>query len=119
MSLRATSTHLINISKDDDSNPGQPVSVLDNPFQEECFPNIQSKPFWVQFESVSSCPVTFYLEKETNPHFTTASFQVAVGNDKVSPDYPLLPQLVLISLVPQTLQQVHAMSWLHGVAVVW
>ena len=39
--------------------------MLDNPFSEEIFPNIQSKPPLVQLEAVSSCPITCYLGKET------------------------------------------------------
>ncbi|KAK4814505.1 hypothetical protein QYF61_021568 [Mycteria americana] len=47
--------------------PGQPVPMLDNPFSEEKFPNIQSKPPLVQLEAISSCPITCYLGEETDP----------------------------------------------------
>ena len=82
------------------------------PFQWGNFPNIQSKPPLVQFEGVSSCPITCYLGEETNTHSTTSSFQVAVESKKVSPQPPLLqtkqhqfPQPLLVWLVLQTLHQ--------------
>ncbi|KAK4815484.1 hypothetical protein QYF61_003020 [Mycteria americana] len=52
-----------------------PVPMLDNPFREEIFPNIESKPPVVQLEAVSSRPITRYLEKETDTHLATTSFQ--------------------------------------------
>ncbi|KAK4806908.1 hypothetical protein QYF61_012629 [Mycteria americana] len=55
--------------------PGQPVPMLDNPFGEEKFPNIQSKPPLVQLEAISSRPITCYLGEETDPHLSTTSFQ--------------------------------------------
>ncbi|KAK4817737.1 hypothetical protein QYF61_026537 [Mycteria americana] len=91
---------------------GQPVPMLDNPFSEEKFPNIQSKPPLVQLEATSSCPITCYLGEETDPHLSTTSFQVVVESDKVSPQPPLLqakqpqlPQPLLIRLLLQTLHQ--------------
>ncbi|KAK4818143.1 hypothetical protein QYF61_006742, partial [Mycteria americana] len=68
--------------------PGQPVPVLDNPFSEVKFPNIQSKPPLAQLEAISSCPITCYLGEETDPHLSTTSFQVVVESDKVSPQPP-------------------------------
>jgi len=65
--------------------PGQPVPMLDNPFSEKNFPNIQSKPPLSQLEAVSSHPVTCYLGEETNTYLATASFQVVVARDKVFP----------------------------------
>ncbi|KAK4825597.1 hypothetical protein QYF61_000686 [Mycteria americana] len=62
--------------------PGQPVPMLDNPFSEEKFPNIQSKPPLAQLEAISSCPITCYLGEETDPHLSTTSFQL----DCPSPD---------------------------------
>ncbi|KAK4832282.1 hypothetical protein QYF61_021681 [Mycteria americana] len=56
--------------------PGQPVPMLDNPFSEEKFPNIQSKPPLVQLEAISSRPITCYLGEETDPHLSTTSFQL-------------------------------------------
>ncbi|KAK4816629.1 hypothetical protein QYF61_019328 [Mycteria americana] len=55
--------------------PGQPVPVLENPFGEEIFPNIQSKPPLAQLEAISSCPITCYMGEETDPHLSTTSFQ--------------------------------------------
>ncbi|KAK4830514.1 hypothetical protein QYF61_011456 [Mycteria americana] len=92
--------------------PGQPVPMLDNPFSEVKFPNIQSKPPLAQLEAISSCPITCYLGEETDPHLSTTSFQVVVESDKVSPQPPFLqakqpqfPQLLLVRLVLQTLHQ--------------
>ncbi|KAK4828799.1 hypothetical protein QYF61_000856 [Mycteria americana] len=56
--------------------PGQSVPMLDNPFSEEKFPNIQSKPPLAQLEAISSCPITCYLGEETDPHLSTTSFQL-------------------------------------------
>ncbi|KAK4818570.1 hypothetical protein QYF61_014706 [Mycteria americana] len=47
--------------------PGQSVPVLENPFSEEKFPHIQSKPPLAQLEAISSCPITCYLGEETDP----------------------------------------------------
>ncbi|KAK4822553.1 hypothetical protein QYF61_015822 [Mycteria americana] len=88
--------------------PGQPVPMLDNPFSEVKFPNIQSKPLLAQLEPISSRPITCYLGEETNPHLSTTSFQVVVvvESKKVSPQPPFLqakqpqfPQLLLIRLL--------------------
>ena len=107
MSLSATSTRLLNTSRDgDDHFPGQPGPMLDNPFGEEIFPDVQSKPPLVQLEAVSFHPITSYLIEETSTHLATPSFQVVVESDKVSPQPPFLqtkqpqfPQPLLISLV--------------------
>jgi len=40
--------------------------MLHNPFGEEIFPNIQSKPPLVQHEAMTSCPVACYLGEETD-----------------------------------------------------
>ncbi|KAK4822662.1 hypothetical protein QYF61_019029 [Mycteria americana] len=97
--------------------PGQPVPMLDNPFSEEKFPNIQSKPPLAQLEAISSCPITCYLGEETDPHLSTTSFQVVVESHKVSPQPPFLqakqsqlPQPLLIRLVLQTLHQLRCPS---------
>ncbi|KAK4825176.1 LOW QUALITY PROTEIN: hypothetical protein QYF61_024656, partial [Mycteria americana] len=94
--------------------PGQPVPMLDNPFSEVKFPNIQSKPPLVQPEAISSCPITCYLGEETNPHLSTTSFQVLVESNEVSLQPPLLqakqpqfPQPILIRL---TLHQLRCPS---------
>ncbi|KAK4816662.1 hypothetical protein QYF61_019898, partial [Mycteria americana] len=88
----------------------QPVPMLDNPFSEVKFPNIQSKPPLAQLEAISSCPIICYLGEETNP-------QVVVESNKVSPQPPFLqakqpqlPQPLLIRLVLQTLHQLRCPS---------
>ncbi|KAK4824081.1 hypothetical protein QYF61_010592 [Mycteria americana] len=111
----AAKTSLINPSPEGwrlNHFPGQPVPMLDNPFSEVKFPNIQSKPPLAQLEAISSCPMACYLGEETDPHLSTPSFQVVVESDKVSPQPPFLqakqpqfPQLLLIRLVLQTLHQ--------------
>jgi len=55
--------------------------MFDNPFSEENFPNIQSKPSLVQLQDFLSCAVTWYLGKETDSHLSTTSFQVAVESE--------------------------------------
>ncbi|KAK4829527.1 hypothetical protein QYF61_005166, partial [Mycteria americana] len=97
--------------------PGQPVPMLDNPFSEVKFPNIQSKPPLVQLEAISSCPITCYLGEETDPHLSTTSFQAVVESHKVSPLPPLLqakqpqfPQPLPIRLLLQTLHHLHCPS---------
>ncbi|KAK4823524.1 hypothetical protein QYF61_003033 [Mycteria americana] len=97
--------------------PGQPVPMLDNPFSEVKFPNIQSKLPLAQLEAVSSHPITCYLGEETDPHLSTPSFQVVVENDEVSPQPPFLqakqpqfPQPLPIRLVLQTLHQLRCPS---------
>ena len=64
--------------------------MLDNPFGEEIFPNIQTKPPLVQLEAISSHPITCYLAEETDTHLATTSFQVILESDKVSPEPPFL-----------------------------
>ncbi|KAK4832297.1 hypothetical protein QYF61_021696 [Mycteria americana] len=81
--------------------PGQPVPMLDNPFSEVKFPNIQPKPPLAQLEAISSCPVTCYLGEETDPHLSTTSFQAK---------QPQIPQPLLIRLVLQTLHQLRCPS---------
>ncbi|KAK4829578.1 hypothetical protein QYF61_005678 [Mycteria americana] len=63
--------------------PGQPVPMLDNPFSEVKFPNIQSKPPLAQLEAISSRPITCSLGEETDPHLATASFQAVVESHKL------------------------------------
>ncbi|KAK4806947.1 hypothetical protein QYF61_027314 [Mycteria americana] len=97
--------------------PGQPVPMLDNPFGEVKFPNIQSKPPLAQLEAISSRPISCYLGEETDPHLSTTSFQVVVESNKVSPQPPFLqakqsqlPQPLLIRLLLQTLHQLRCPS---------
>ncbi|KAK4832164.1 hypothetical protein QYF61_020944 [Mycteria americana] len=97
--------------------PGQPVPMLDNPFSEVKFPNIQSKPPLAQLEAISSHPIPCYLGEETDPHLSTTSFQAVVESHKVSPQPPFrqtkqpqLPQPLLIRLLLQTLHQLRCPS---------
>ncbi|KAK4827586.1 hypothetical protein QYF61_019488, partial [Mycteria americana] len=76
--------------------PGQPVPRLDNPFSEEKFPNIQSKPPLAQLEAISSCPITCYLGEESDPHLSTTSFQhlnvpLVVGGPKLNTGFEVRP----------------------------
>ncbi|KAK4809752.1 LOW QUALITY PROTEIN: hypothetical protein QYF61_008873 [Mycteria americana] len=94
--------------------PGQPVPMLDNPFSEEKFPNIQSKPPLAQLEAISSRPITCDLGEETDPTSLQPPFRQF---DEVSPQPPLLqaeqpqvPQPLPISLVLQTLPQLRCPS---------
>ena len=108
MSLSATSTHLLNTSRDGDSTTslGSLFQCLTTLSGEEIFPNTQSKPPLVQLEAISSRPIACYLGRETDPHLATTSFQVVVESNKVSPEPPFLqvkppqfPQLLLTGLV--------------------
>ncbi|KAK4817250.1 hypothetical protein QYF61_005463, partial [Mycteria americana] len=72
--------------------------MLDNPFSEEKFPNIQSKPPLAQLEAISSRPITCYLGEETDPHLSTTSFQTPwLWNTRQCwngyPYQPLMPDL--------------------------
>jgi len=60
--------------------------MLDNPFSEEVFPDIQSEPPLVQLEAVSSCPIACYLGKEADTCLAIASFQIVLEIGKVSPE---------------------------------
>jgi len=96
--------------------------VLDNPFGEEVFPNIQlPKPPLAQLETVSSCPVASYLGGETDTPLATASFQVAVKSDKVSPqppalqtEQPYINQLRNTCVLQKKLTAETATSWQAG-----
>ncbi|KAK4810446.1 hypothetical protein QYF61_004226 [Mycteria americana] len=81
--------------------PGQPVPMLDNPFSEVKFPNIQSKPPLAQLEAISSRPIPCYFGEETDTHLATTSFQAK---------QPQFPQPLLIRLVLQTLHQLRCPS---------
>lgn len=59
--------------------PWQPLPTLENPFNEDFFPNGQSKHPLVQPEAIFSC----YLREETDPHLAT-SFQVVVKSRKIA-----------------------------------
>jgi len=58
--------------------------MIDNPFSEEIFHNIQSKPPLVQLEAVWSCPITCYLGRETGTHLVTTSFQLFISRADLS-----------------------------------
>lgn len=73
-----------------------------NPTCKEIFCNLQPRPALVQLEPISSHSVTLLLDS----HPTTASIQVLVEDDMVSPPAPFLqtkqpqlPQLFLLRLV--------------------
>ena len=44
----------------------------------------------MQLEAIPSGLIASYMGEETEPHLTTASFQVLVESYKVSPEPPLL-----------------------------
>ncbi|KAK4817635.1 hypothetical protein QYF61_021781 [Mycteria americana] len=81
--------------------PEQPLPMLDDPFSEVKFPNIQSKPPLAQLEAISSRRIACYLGEETDPHLATTSFQAK---------QPQFPQPLLIRLVLQTLHQLRCPS---------
>jgi len=56
----------------------------------EVFPNIQPESPVAQLEATHSHPITSYMGAEVNPHLTTASFQVLLESDKVTPEPPLI-----------------------------
>ena len=70
--------------------------MLDKPFGEEIFPNIQSKPHLAQLEAISSHHITCYLAKGTDTYY----FQVAVESNKVSPQPPFLQTTPVPSATP-------------------
>jgi len=123
MSLRATSTNLLNNLHSWTLHHclGQLLPVLDHPLSKEILPNIQCKPTLAQLEAVSSHAIMCLLrkEKETNAFPAAPSFQVIVGSDVAFPQPPLLqtkhhqfPLPTLICLVFQSLQQL-CCSFLH------
>lgn len=102
--------------------PRKFVPMLDNPFSEGLFLFVQTKPSL----STSMFPlVIFYLEEETDPHFTTTFFQAGVESKQVSLEakHPQLLQLLLIRLVLQRCRKeermvtctmlVSALAWLR------
>ncbi|KAK4809291.1 hypothetical protein QYF61_023284 [Mycteria americana] len=68
-----------------------PVPMLENPFSEVKFPNIQSKPPLVQLEAISSRPITVVESDEVSPFLQAKQ--------------PGFPQPLLIRLLLQTLPQ--------------
>lgn len=69
MALSATSSTYLNISRDVDSTTsmGNAVTMLNSSFSEEIPSDMQPGPPLVQFEAVSSWPVTGYLGEEPDP----------------------------------------------------
>ena len=66
----------------------------------------------MQLEAIPPSPITSYVGEEANSHLTTASLQVVVESNKVSPEPPLLltrysqfTQSLLIRPVLQTPHQ--------------
>ncbi|KAK4827087.1 LOW QUALITY PROTEIN: hypothetical protein QYF61_014189 [Mycteria americana] len=89
--------------------------MLDNPFSEVKFPNIQSKPPLAQLEAISSCSITCYLGGDRPPPLY--NLLSGVESKKVSPQLPFLqakqpqfPQPLLIRLMLQTLPQLRCPS---------
>ncbi|KAK4821882.1 hypothetical protein QYF61_004398 [Mycteria americana] len=103
--------------------PGQPGPMLDNPFSEEKFPNIQSKPPLAQLEAISFRPITCYLGEETDPHLSTTSFQGIAGESEpgISGWKGLLEEpTTQVSQTPQYLIPVlegAAEEWLHPLLI--
>ena len=86
-------------------------------FREEFFPNIQPEPPLMQLEIIPSHPIASYAGEVTNTHHASASPQVVVESNKVSPEPPLLqtksqfPHLLLRRLTLQTLTSLIALLW--------
>ena len=59
-------------------------------FWEDIFLNIQPESSLVQLVAIPCHPIGSYTGEEANPHLTTASFQLAVESDYVSPEPPFL-----------------------------
>jgi len=54
----------------------------------EVFPNVQLESSLVQLRA--SSPIASYMGEEANSHLTTASLQLVVESDKVTPELHLL-----------------------------
>lgn len=82
--------------------------MINNPFSEDFFPNMQSKSFSAKFETICSCPATCYLGEKRKPQLAATSFKVLVESDKVSveetslPDYPAAT--LAVALAPPELE---------------
>jgi len=81
--------------------------MLHSPFGEEIFPNFQSKPPLAQLETISYCPIAYYLRGGTDAHLTTTSFQVVVESDKFSPCMEITVLLHLATSFKK--QKIHVM----------
>ena len=63
--------------------------MLNNPFCEEAFLDIQPKLTLAQLEAISPRPVTCHQQEETNPALAVSTFQILEESSKVSPQPPL------------------------------
>ena len=115
MSLRTTSKRSLNTSRDGDStiSQGSPFQCLTTLSEKKYF-LIQPEFHLAQLEAVPYSPIAIYMGKEAESHLTTASLQVVVESDEVSPEPPLLQtkqsqltQLLHTRLVLQTPHQLH------------
>ena len=96
--------------------PGQLVPVPDHSFR-EIFPNVQPESPLAQLEAILFSPVASYIREDADPHLATASLQVVVESNNISPEPPLLqseqsqlPQLLCVRLVLQTPRQLRCPS---------
>lgn len=69
--------------------PRQFAQDTDSPCHKEFFSYSLTKTSLAQPEAILSCPVTFYMGAETNPHLSTTSSQGVVEGDKVPLKEPL------------------------------
>ena len=110
MSLSTSSKCFLNTSRVGDSQhlPGQSVPVSDHSFG-ELFPNVQPESPLAQLQAIPSSPIHSYMGEEADTYLTTASLQVVVDSEKVSPLLQAkqfqFPQLFLIRPVLQTAHQ--------------
>ena len=105
MSPSTTSKHSLNTSRDGDS-----TTSLGSPFQ--CLTTLLEKKLSLKsnlnlpWHNLKTFPLAPLLAEEADFHLATASFQVVVESNKVSPEPPLLqtkqfqfPQPLLIRLL--------------------
>ena len=111
MSLNTTSKRSLNTTRVDDSTTSlewQPIPVPGHPFRQVEFPNVQPESSLAQLEAIPSSPITSHPREEAGPQLTTASLQVVMESNKVSPEPPLLQteqsQLLQLPLTRPVLQ---------------
>lgn len=68
----------------------QSVPILYNPFGEDIFCNIRSRPLLIPHEAVLSYVICGDLGKENNSYFTITAFHIAVERYKVYSSFSLL-----------------------------
>lgn len=61
---------------------GKPLLTLNQPLHKKILPNVQSKPVLVRLETMSVCPVTCHVRKETGTLLAAASFDAVVETMK-------------------------------------